>query len=107
MISYIGSSESALTAISLSQKMTLHGTKPMKNANAPGFESTTERAIFGRNFREARTSARLSQRDIHRMTGIAQSHVSQIENGDINICIDTMVKLSSLVGKPLWQLFKP
>lgn len=79
----------------------------MKNATAPGFESTTERAIFGRNLREARTAARLSQRDIHRITGIAQSHVSQIENGDINICIDTMVKLSSLVGKPLWQLFKP
>ncbi|NJM35177.1 MAG: helix-turn-helix transcriptional regulator [Rhodomicrobium sp.] len=73
----------------------------------PGVDSRSEREMFGDNFRQARIKAGLSQRDVHRMTGVAQSHISEIETGASNISIDTMVKLSSVVQKPLWKLFKP
>ena len=72
-----------------------------------GVDSRSEREIFGQNFREARMRIRLSQRDVHRKTGVAQSHISEIETGISNISIDTMVKLSRTVNRPLWKLFKP
>jgi len=72
-----------------------------------GVDSEAERAIFGRNFHQARLKLRLRQRDIHVMTGIAQSHISEIEKGTCNLAIDTMVKLAHIVKTPLWTLFKP
>lgn len=79
----------------------------MSKNTMPGVDSRTEREIFGQNFREARMRIGLSQRDVHRMTGVAQSHISEIETGISNISIDTMVKLSKTVKRPLWRLFKP
>jgi len=79
----------------------------MSKNNMPGVDSRSEREIFGHNFRDARIRVGLSQRDIHRKTGVAQSHISEIETGISNISIDTMVKLSTIVNKPLWKLFKP
>ncbi len=73
----------------------------------PGVDSQKERLIFGRNFRRARLVLRLRQRDVHLLTGIAQSHISEIEEGSCNISIDTMVKLATVVKVPLWRLFKP
>lgn len=77
-----------------------------KNA-MPGVDSGTEREVFGRNFRAAREKLHLSQRDIHQLTGVAQSHISEIETGQSNISVDTMVKLAAIVKKPLWKLFRP
>lgn len=79
----------------------------MSKNKMPGVDSRSEREIFGRNFREARMRFGLSQRDVHRETGVAQSHISEIETGISNISIDTMVKLSRTVRRPLWKLFKP
>ena len=73
----------------------------------PGVDSETEREVFGRNFRLAREKQQLSQRDIHQLTGVAQSHISEIETGQSNISVDTMVKLATIVKKPLWKLFRP
>ncbi|MEJ2118267.1 MAG: helix-turn-helix transcriptional regulator, partial [Alphaproteobacteria bacterium] len=53
-----------------------------------------------------RERLRLSQRDVHQITGVAQSHISEIETGQPNISVDTMVKLANTVRKPLWKLFK-
>lgn len=72
----------------------------------PGVQSDAERQVFGRNFRTARERLRLSQRDVHQITGVAQSHISEIETGQSNISVDTMVKLANTVRKPLWRLFK-
>jgi transcriptional regulator with XRE-family HTH domain len=72
-----------------------------------GVDSAEVRAIFGRNFHQARLKLRLRQRDIHLITGIAQSHVSEIEKGTCNLAVDTMVKLAHVVKTPLWRLFKP
>lgn len=73
----------------------------------PGVDSQSEREVFGQNFRDARVKAGLSQRDVHRLTGVAQSHISEIETGSSNVSIDTMVKLATIVKAPLWKLFKP
>ena len=73
----------------------------------PGVDSSEERAHFGRNFYQARLRLRLRQRDIYLITGIAQSHISEIEKGTCNLAIDTMVKLAHVVKVPLWRLFKP
>jgi transcriptional regulator with XRE-family HTH domain len=73
----------------------------------PGVDSQHERLIFGRNLRRARLDLRLRQRDVHLLSGIAQSHISEIEEGSCNISIDTMVKLATVVKVPLWRLFKP
>jgi DNA-binding XRE family transcriptional regulator len=70
-------------------------------------DTEAERRIFARNFRLARREAKLSQREVHRLTGIAQSHVSEIETAQVNICLDTIVKLARLVRKPVHELFKP
>jgi transcriptional regulator with XRE-family HTH domain len=72
-----------------------------------GVDSQRERAIFGKNLRRARIAQRLRQRDLHLLTGIAQSHICDIEAGTCNIAIDTMVKLARVVDMQLWQMFKP
>lgn len=79
----------------------------MSKNNMPGVDSQNEREIFGQNFRIARAKVGLSQRDVHRLTGVAQSHISEIETGVSNISIDTMVKLATVVKQPLWKLFRP
>ncbi len=70
-------------------------------------ESQPEREIFARNLRRARINANLSQRELARNTGIAQAHISEMENAMHNVCIDTMVKLAQAVRKPLYELFQP
>ena len=70
-------------------------------------DSQPEREIFARNFRAARIEAGLSQRDLAKQTGIAQAHVSEVENAMHNIGLDTMVKLAQAVRKPVFELLKP
>ncbi len=79
----------------------------MSKNEMPGVDSYPERVTFGENFRQARMKIKLSQRDVHRLTGVAQSHISEIETGVSNVSIDTMVKLAAVVKQPLWKLFKP
>lgn len=73
----------------------------------PGVDSRAERETFAKNFRRARMKLGLTQRAIRELTGIAQSHISEIEAGVSNIAFDTMVKLAVVVKQPLWQLFRP
>jgi|GEM_PF-4489961 len=70
-------------------------------------DSQPEREIFARNLRRARIDAGLSQRELAAVTGIAQAHISELENAMHNVCIDTMVKLAQAVRKPLFQMFQP
>ena len=70
-------------------------------------ESQPEREIFARNFRKARIEAGLSQRNLAQQTGLAQAHISEVENAMHNIGIDTMVKLAQAVKKPVFELLRP
>ena len=78
----------------------------MSKNSMPGVDSAAARTLFGRNFRAQREKLQLSQREIHRLTSVAASHISEIETGASNVAIDTMVKLATVVKLPLWQLFK-
>lgn len=79
----------------------------MSKNSMPGIDSAADRAIFGRNFRAQREKMGLSQREIHQLTGVAQSHISEIESGNSNVAIDTMMKLSVVTKTPIWKLLKP
>ena len=89
------------------------GIKPAKSKrtlNAKGRRhipaSQPEREIFARNIRAARVEAHLTQRELSKLTGIAQAHISQMEGAMHNVCIDTMVTLSRHLKKPLSKLFE-
>ncbi len=69
-------------------------------------DSQPERELFARNLRRFRVEAGLSQREPAQATGIAQAHVSEIENAMHNMGIDTMVKLAQQFGKPLHLFFQ-
>jgi ribosome-binding protein aMBF1 (putative translation factor) len=56
------------------------------------------REQFGADIREARLRARMSQTDVGRVTGKGQTYVSEIELGQTNITIDTMLELAHAVG---------
>jgi transcriptional regulator with XRE-family HTH domain len=66
-----------------------------------------EREVFAQNFKRARLEAGLSQREIHRRTGIAYPYLSRVERCMENISLDTMAILAEAVGKPLHELLKP
>lgn len=55
-------------------------------------------AAFGRNVREARLKANLTQAELSERCGLRQHHVSQIENGQINITLGTMARLARVFG---------
>jgi transcriptional regulator with XRE-family HTH domain len=79
---------------------------PLPVANAT-IEPPIERVIFARNFCKARKMANLSQRDVHRLTGLAQSYISEVERCLRNPSLDNMIKLAHVVNRPLYLLLKP
>lgn len=62
---------------------------------------------FGRNFREARTRANITQKEVHELTGIAISFLSGIENGERNVSVEVAAKLAKVVGHDLHELLNP
>lgn len=62
---------------------------------------------FAKNFRLIRKRQGLVQKDISRLCGISQSHLSSIERGCCKPSFDTMTRLADVVNTPLWQLCKP
>ena len=88
----------------------LEPAKSKRTLNAKGRRhipaSQPEREIFARNIRAARVELHLTQRDLSKLTGIAQAHISQMEGAMHNVCIDTMVTLSRYLKKPLSKLFE-
>jgi transcriptional regulator with XRE-family HTH domain len=63
--------------------------------------------MFARNMRNFREEAGLTQRDLARLTGLVQSHISQIETADFNMTLETMVLVSRALKKPLHRFFEP
>lgn len=53
---------------------------------------TTEELIQA--IKAARKNRRLSQRDLSARTGIPQSHISNIENGTVDITLSTLIELT-------------
>jgi transcriptional regulator with XRE-family HTH domain len=66
----------------------------------------TMQVLFGENFRQARTKAGLTQRDIEAQTGIKQAYISQIEGGRQNPTLGTMMVLAHAVAKDVRVLLR-
>ena len=56
------------------------------------------REQFGREIREARLQAGMSQTDLGERINKAQTYVSELEHGHINLTIDTMLLMAHAVG---------
>jgi len=65
------------------------------------------RRIFSTNFARYRMEAELSQTRITELTGIAQSWISELENGKKTPRLDDMAILAKVIEVPLWRLLKP
>lgn len=56
------------------------------------------RVEIGAQLAEARRSARMSQAELGKLIGIAQSHVARIERGELNTTVETVGKICSALG---------
>ena len=56
------------------------------------------RTVFGKNLREARIKAGLTQAELADRTGLTQQYVSWVEAGHSNITLGTMTSLARVVG---------
>lgn len=65
------------------------------------------RRAFGRNFRNARISEGLTEHDVQDRTGVPPGCLNDIEAGQVDPPIDTMVALAMAVGRELWTLLTP
>jgi transcriptional regulator with XRE-family HTH domain len=63
--------------------------------------SEQQRIEFGACVRAARQKAGLSQRDLAETTGLQQNHISNIEQGKLNITLDTMAVLAKALDLDL------
>ena len=63
--------------------------------------------LFGKRFKAARRAAKLTQRDIHRLTGIAVSYVSAVERCQRNLSLAHAETLAEAVNQPLHKLLTP
>ena len=68
----------------------------------------TDRATtFGLRFRKARIAAKLTQRDVEKLTDIPQYYISTMERGQQkNPTLDTMARLAAAVAVPLSDLLQ-
>ncbi len=58
-------------------------------------------ALLGANIREIRTVKGISQEDLANSSGVERSHMGKIERGEMNVTVNTLLKLSdSLEVKP-------
>ena len=59
-------------------------------------------STVGARVREARVRAKLRQSELGTLIGSGQSHVFEIEDGQINVTLKTLVKLANVLGvKPI------
>ena len=51
--------------------------------------------VLGQTFKRARTDSKLTQKDLAELTGIAQPTISDIETGQTDVRMETLLKLAS------------
>lgn len=57
--------------------------------------------LFGERLRQRRQALSISQGELGERTGVAVSHISNIERGKGNPTLDIMVRLCDVVGCPI------
>ena len=69
-------------------------------------QSQTLRVIMGRRIRELRLQKEMTQSDLGATAGITYGHVSLIENGQANITLETLEKISQVLNVSVANLFE-
>ena len=69
---------------------------PMSKSEEPLPEEV--QIVFGENLKAARLKSGLKQSDVAEQAGVTQQRLSQIENGQQNVTLKTMVKLAAVVN---------
>ncbi|MDH3598016.1 MAG: helix-turn-helix domain-containing protein [Candidatus Tectomicrobia bacterium] len=67
----------------------------------------TALTIFGRRVRSLREEQGYSLRGFAEKTGIQRSHLSEIENGKVNVTLDTLLCLADALDLQVSQLLHP
>ncbi|UWU76591.1 helix-turn-helix domain-containing protein [Bradyrhizobium huanghuaihaiense] len=62
---------------------------------------------LARRIRQLRRSSRMSQRDLADRAGVRQALVSQIELGEANVTLDSLLKIAIALQVDLDALFAP
>lgn len=63
-------------------------------------------AAFAENLRHVRRSRGMTQRDLARVTHLAESYISRLENGTIAPGIDLVARLARALGSPVEELLR-
>jgi len=66
-----------------------------------------ERKLFARRLQESREALQLTRTDMAQLTGMAQDFLRSVEREEVDISINSAIKLVQAVGKPLYQLLMP
>ncbi len=69
-------------------------------------QADTLQAIFGRNFREKRLAAGLTQKAAAEAAGMHRQEITTIENGIGNVTLKTMQRLADVVSCEVEVLLK-
>lgn len=69
-------------------------------------DSTQLRDTFGRKVKELRLSLKMSQRDLAEGAGIRQALVSQIERGEANPTLDSILRIATALKVSFAELFE-
>ena len=62
---------------------------------------------FGANLRRFRNEKGLSQRDLYALCNIDNAEISRMENGDVNVTLNTLTQLAEALDIPAWMFLKP
>ena len=60
--------------------------------------------VFGRNLRAARSAQGLTQQELGDRAGFKNQYVSRVEDGQINLTINTMKRLAEALGQDMRAL---
>lgn len=63
--------------------------------------------IFGENLKKTRNQKGLSQRQLSAMCNVDNADISRMENGEINVTLNTIAQLADALEVPFFRLMKP
>lgn len=61
---------------------------------------------FGENLKRLRTQKGLSQRDLSALCNVDNADISRMENGEINVTLNTVTQLADALEVPFLELLK-
>jgi transcriptional regulator with XRE-family HTH domain len=65
------------------------------------------KVIFGKNIKKARLRAGLKQSDLAKLLSVGQQYISEIENGETSLSLNTMAVFSEILKCDVTDMLKP